>query len=50
MAIVGDSSKTMYRLGDEVRVKVTRASKQDKQIDFKIVGGDETDGDTKQKS
>lgn len=50
MAMVGDSSKKMYRLGDEVRVKVTRANKQDKQIDFQIVRGEKENGDTKQKS
>lgn len=50
MAIVGETSNKLYRLGDKVRVKVTGASKQESQIDFEIVGGDEEDGDTKQES
>ncbi len=46
MAIVGETSKKLYRLGDVVKVKVTGASKEEKQVDFEIVGGEE-DGDTK---
>lgn len=49
MAIVGDNSKELYRLGDKLRVKVIRANKQEKQIDFELVRG-EKDGDKKQKS
>lgn len=49
MAIVGESSKKLYRLGDKVRVKVIGASKTEKQIDFKLVGGEE-DGNQKPKS
>ncbi len=39
MAIVGDNTKKLYRLGDKLKVKVIRANKQEKQIDFEIVGG-----------
>ncbi len=46
MAIVGDTSGKMYRLGDSVKVKVVGASKQEKQVDFEIVGGEES-GDKK---
>lgn len=49
MAIVGETSKHLYRLGDPVKVKVVSASKQEKQIDFEIVGGEEN-GDTKSQS
>lgn len=49
MAMVGESTKKIYRLGDEVKVKVIKSDKQAKQIDFEIVGGEEH-GDTKQKS
>lgn len=49
MAIVGDTTKKLYRLGDKLKVKVIRANKQEKQIDFEIVGGEE-DGDKKQES
>ena len=49
MAIVGDNTKKLYRLGDKLKVKVIRANKQEKQIDFEIVGGEE-DGDKKQES
>lgn len=50
MAIIGESSKKMFRLGDKLKVKVVRANKQEKQIDFEIVGGEEENGDKKQKS
>ena len=35
--IVGRSNKKSYRLGDEVEIKVVRASKEDKEIDFELV-------------
>ena len=50
MAIVGETSKKIYRLGDQVRVKVTGASKQEKQVDFEIVGGEEENGDSESQS
>ena len=31
------SNKKSYRLGDEVKIKVVRASKEDKEIDFELV-------------
>ncbi len=34
---VGKSNKKIYRLGDKVEVKVTRASKDDREIDFELV-------------
>ena len=37
--IVGKSNKKSYRLGDEVTIKVVRASKEDKEIDFELVRG-----------
>lgn len=49
MAIVGDASKEMFRLGDAVKVKVVGASKASKQIDFALVRGD-GNGNSKQKS
>ncbi len=49
MAIVGENSKKMYRLGDEVKVKVVSANKQEHQIDFTIVEGEEN-GNKEQKS
>lgn len=49
MAIIGDATKEMFRLGDEVKVKVISASKESKQIDFALVRGD-GNGNTKQKS
>ncbi len=49
MAIVGENSKKMFRLGDKLKVKVVRANKQEKQIDFEIVGG-ENGGDKKPES
>lgn len=50
MAIVGETSKKLYRLGDRVKVKVVSASKQEKQIDFEIVGGEEENGDKEPQS
>ena len=35
--IFGKSNKKSYRLGDEVKIKVVRASKEDKEIDFELV-------------
>ena len=49
MAIVGESHKKMYRLGDKVRIKVIAANKQNKTIDFEIVG-ERKDGDKQQES
>ena len=49
LAMVGESSKTMYRLGDRVKVKVIGANKQEKQVDFELIRG-KKDGDKKQKS
>lgn len=49
MAIVGESHKKMYRLGDKVRIKVISANKQNKTIDFEIVG-ERKDGDKQQES
>ncbi len=49
MAIVGEKTKELYRLGDKVRVKVVKASKEERQIDFELVRG-ENNGDQKQES
>lgn len=49
MAIIGETSKKIYRLGDKVKVKVVKANKQEKQIDFELIGGEE-DGDKEQES
>lgn len=49
MAIIGDETKKMYRLGDPVRIRVTGANKTNKTIDFEIVRGN-VDGDSKQES
>ena len=38
MAAIGEKSKTKYTIGSKVNVKVIRASKEDKQIDFEILG------------
>ena len=46
MAIIGESHKKMYRLGDKVKVKVVGASKENKTIDFELVEGD-NDGNSK---
>ena len=37
MAIIGEEKKRMFRLGDEVRVKVIGANKTSKTIDFELV-------------
>ena len=49
MAIVGESKKKMYRLGEKVKIKVVGANKHNKTIDFELVK-DDKNGDTKQKS
>ena len=37
MAIIGETKKKIYRLGDEVRIKVVSANKTNKTIDFELV-------------
>ena len=49
MAMVGKSTKKMYRLGDKIRVKCVAASKEASTVDFEVVKVDE-DGDKKQES
>lgn len=45
--LTGEHSKKVYRLGDRLRVKVVRASKEEKKIDFSIV--EVSDGKKKDK-
>lgn len=49
MAIVGEKTKEMFRYGDKIKVKVIGAKKEEKQVDFEIVRGDNHD-DSKQES
>ena len=37
LALVGNNTKKMYRIGDKVRIKVLAASKENAMIDFKLV-------------
>ena len=37
MAIIGQSTKKMYRLGDRTKIKVVAANKTNKTIDFELV-------------
>lgn len=50
MAIIGEATKEMFRLGDKVKIKVIGASKESKQIDFTLVRGKEKNGDKKPQS
>lgn len=38
MSLIGERTKKIFRLGDEVRVRVIGASKETREIDFEIVG------------
>jgi ribonuclease R len=38
MSLIGQRSKKIYRIGDEAKVKVIGASKEEGEIDFEIVG------------
>jgi ribonuclease R len=38
MALIGQRHKKIFRIGDDVNVKVTSASKEEHEIDFEIVG------------
>lgn len=49
MAIIGETKKKMFRLGDKVHVKVISANKQNKTIDFELVKKGDTNGNNKQK-
>ena len=37
MTLTGERSKKVYRIGDKVIIKVVRASKEEKIIDFEVV-------------
>lgn len=37
MALIGERNRRVFRMGDPVRVQITRASKEDLQIDFALV-------------
>ncbi|WP_108652448.1 ribonuclease R [Dongshaea marina] len=39
-SLIGESFRRVYRLGDELRVKVVRADPEDRKIDFELVGED----------
>ena len=49
MALIGQSTKKMYRLADKVTIKVVASNKTNKTIDFELIERTK-DGDTKQKS
>ncbi len=38
MSLIGEKTKKVYRLGDEVKVKVIDANKEEREIDFEVVG------------
>ena len=48
MTVTKEKSNIKYRIGERVRVKVVRASKEDKQIDFEIIRKNE-DEESKEK-
>ncbi len=50
MAMIGKSTKKMYRLGDKIRVRCVAASKEASTVDFEVVKVDDKDGDQKQES
>ena len=39
LALVGSDKKKMYRIGDELEVKVVNASKETSMIDFEVYDG-----------
>ena len=43
--LLGEQTKTMYKIGDEIRVRVIKANKQLRQIDFEKVNETETTED-----
>lgn len=44
LALIGNSTKKQYRIGDMVKVKVVSASKESAMIDFEIMKEESTDG------
>ncbi|QVK18700.1 ribonuclease R [Mycoplasmatota bacterium] len=38
MSLIGERTKKVYRLGDDVKVKVISSNKEEREIDFEIVG------------
>ena len=45
LTLVGERTNKKYSIGDRVKVKVVRASKEDKQIDFEIIGKGDKNGE-----
>lgn len=50
LALVGNSTKKMYRIGDKVHIKCVASSKETAMIDFELVKEGEQDGNKKQES
>ena len=43
--LLGEKTKTMYHIGDKIRIRVIRADKNSRQIDFeKVLSEEETEG------
>lgn len=49
LSLIGERTKQKYTIGDMVCVKVVRASKEDRQIDFEIVKGNDENEKTEKK-
>ena len=50
MTVTGEKSHIKYRIGERVRVKVVRASKEEKQIDFEIIRKNENEESKEKKN
>ena len=50
LSLVSNDRRNRYRVGDKVKVIVTRASKESGQIDFELVDDGDQNGDKKQES
>jgi len=50
LTVSGEKSHIKYRIGEKVRVKVIRASKEDRQIDFEIVRKNENEESKEKKN
>ena len=50
LSLISNDRRNRYRVGDKVKVIVTRASKETGQIDFELVDDGDQNGDKKQES
>ena len=49
LTLTGEKTHKVYRIGDRIKVRVVKASREDKTIDFEIVGAEKKEEKKEQK-